>query len=146
MLSIKFLFLVTTLCCVAYYVNAVFTEKQIESGKRMMLNICKPRTNVTDDELEDMKNGDFDKVSRAAGCFINCVLASHKWQNKDNTFNIDAGLASLKNLPEKYHEEGQRVMKACKDAAKTVNDKCISAMEIGKCFYENSEELRKILG
>ncbi|XP_045473697.1 general odorant-binding protein lush [Harmonia axyridis] len=142
MLSHKFIFLIFSICFVLYYSNAAFSEKQLASAKKMITNICKPRANATDEDLEGMRSGLF---SRPAMCFINCVLVSNKWQNKDNTFNMAGASATMKMLPEEYHAEGDRVIETCKDAAKTLDDKCVSAMEIGKCFYENSDSMRKFL-
>ncbi|KAK9871820.1 hypothetical protein WA026_014276 [Henosepilachna vigintioctopunctata] len=111
----------------------------------MITNICKPRTNVTDEDLARMKSGNFDGLPREAQCFLNCVLVSNKWQNKDNTFNEAASLAATKMLPEKYHTEAKEVISICKDSAKSLDDKCVSATEISKCFFDNSDQIRKFV-
>ncbi|XP_044754684.1 general odorant-binding protein lush-like [Coccinella septempunctata] len=142
MVFYKFCIVISTLCFLLYHTNAAFSEKQLASAKKMITNICKPRSNATDEDLEGMRSGQF---SRPAMCFINCVLVSNKWQNKDNTFNKAGALATMKMLPDEYHDEGKRVIELCQDSAKTLDDKCISAMEIGKCFYESSEGIKKFL-
>nr|QUP79524.1 odorant binding protein 31 [Monochamus saltuarius] len=113
---------------------AGLSEKQLQATVKMIRNTCQSKTKATSDDIDKMHVGDWN-IQHETMCYMQCALNMHKLMNKENTFDYESGMNQLKLLPDSFRQYTLECMNQCKDAAVTVNDKCIAAYEISKCFY-----------
>ncbi|CAH1183318.1 unnamed protein product [Phaedon cochleariae] len=109
-------------------------EKQMKAAVKVVRNVCMPKSKATDEDIDKMHKGDWN-IDHTAMCYMHCALNMYKLINKDNTFNYESALNQLKQLPESYKESTKICMEKCKDAAVTLDDKCVAAYELTKCMY-----------
>nr|XP_023028827.1 general odorant-binding protein 72-like [Leptinotarsa decemlineata] len=109
-------------------------EKQMDAAVKMVKNVCKPKTKATDADIDKMHQGDWN-IDHSAMCYMYCALNMYRLMNPDNTFNHESAMAQVKQLPESFKGPTEICMEKCKDAAVTLDDKCIAAYELSKCMY-----------
>lgn len=69
-------------------------------------------------------------------------MNTYKLFKSDNTFDWEAGVKALHaNAPDSIAIPGGVSVKNCKDAIKTPDNKCMAAMEIAKCIYEDNPQV-----
>nr|AIX97062.1 odorant-binding protein 16 [Dastarcus helophoroides] len=122
-----------------HQVYCAMTEAQIKSAVKLARRSCQGKTKATNEQIDGMHKGNWD-IDHTTMCYLNCALAMYKLQRADNTFNLEASAAQLKQLPESLREASAKTTESCKDSAKTLDDKCVAAYEIAKCLYDADPE------
>ncbi|KAG5879140.1 hypothetical protein JTB14_004116 [Gonioctena quinquepunctata] len=131
----------TTVIIVSFMILNVsgMNEKQMKAAVKMVKNACQPKTKATDVDIDKMHKGDWN-IDHTAMCYMYCSLSMYKLINTDNTLNYESARAQIKTIPEIYRESTGICTDQCKEAAKTLDDKCTAAYEIAKCIYSCNPE------
>nr|ADX96031.1 odorant binding protein OBP4 [Holotrichia oblita] len=116
--------------------QGAMTNAQIEATQRMIRRTCKSKMKITsDDELDGMLNGKWDNLSPATLCYLHCCVKMIKMVTGDGHVDYDSNVKQINNLPEPKRHPLTDSLNNCKDAGKSLTDKCEIAHEICKCFY-----------
>nr|AWT23300.1 OBP3 [Hycleus cichorii] len=136
----KILFVIGLILATICYSECVMTEKQMEAAKKLIRNVCQPKFKVADERIEAMHKGDW-TPDKPIMCYNWCVLNMYKLISKDNQFNYDLAVTTLKaQAPLKLQETALKSIENCKDAVKTTTDKCAAGFEVTKCIFMDDPE------
>ncbi|XP_044271166.1 general odorant-binding protein 72-like [Tribolium madens] len=123
------------------FTEATLSEAQLKAMVKLVRNMCQPKSKATTEDIEKMHQGNWN-IDYTAMCYMHCVLNSNQLITKGNVFHLDNALIWVeKNLPNPLKDASLEAANLCKDAAKTLNDKCVAAYEISKCLYESNPEM-----
>ncbi|KAF7279946.1 general odorant-binding protein 72-like [Rhynchophorus ferrugineus] len=116
--------------------DCAMSEAQVKAAKKLVRNACIPKSKVTEEQVDGMHDGMWD-LDKRGKCYLQCVMNFYKLQKPDNTLDWEAGIKMMETqAPPSLAPHGIKCMKECKDAAKTLNEKCTAAFEIAKCIYD----------
>ncbi|KAI7815032.1 odorant binding protein [Rhyzopertha dominica] len=106
--------------CVITTVECAMTQKQIAAAQRLTRNMCQPKHKVTDDQIQEMKNGNFDDTKPL--------------KTKNGVFDMEAMKVQLEQIPEPLKTALEASAANCQDKANGP-DKCDGAYNMAKCMY-----------
>nr|ANQ46500.1 odorant-binding protein 1 [Phyllotreta striolata] len=133
----KYIFLFLCLCVCVQHGLSVMSEKQLAATKKLIRNTCTNKAGVAPEKVDNTYKGIFDFDDKPAMCYAHCVMMTYKLMKKDNTFDWEEGLKVLEaNAPPSLLKSATGAFKHCKNAAKSLDNKCKAALEISKCLYD----------
>nr|AIX97133.1 odorant-binding protein 10 [Rhyzopertha dominica] len=118
--------------CVITTGECAMTQKQIAAAQRLTRNMCQPKHKVTDDQIQEMKNGNFDDT-KPLKCYIDCIFQMFK-VTKNGVFDMEAMKVQLEQIPEPLKTALEASAANCQDKANGP-DKCDGAYNMAKCMY-----------
>ncbi|XP_066253169.1 general odorant-binding protein 72-like [Euwallacea similis] len=121
-------------------VYCAMTESQMAAALKLIRNVCQPKNKATNEQIEGMHKGDWNQDQNGM-CYMSCVLGYYKLQLPDNSFDWETGVKTIEaQAPPSIAQIALVSVKNCKDAVKTLSDKCRAALEIAKCIYDQNPE------
>ncbi|CAH1155804.1 unnamed protein product [Phaedon cochleariae] len=87
-----------------------------------------------------MRAGNFEQ-GKTAQCYMLCIINTYKLLTKEGSFDWETGVKTIKSVaPERVAGPGSESIKNCKDAMVTKDNKCMGALEIAKCLYDDNPQ------
>ncbi|XP_059480308.1 general odorant-binding protein 56d-like isoform X2 [Neocloeon triangulifer] len=119
------------------------TIKILRNTQEVVKKLCAEQTNVKAEDVERLKEGDFEGHVNSTMCYINCYI-SGLGVMKDGVFLIKEMTEAVMNImPPELAQRAISAMEMCKEPMG--NDNCEKAFELSKCFKTTDAEIAKKL-
>nr|USF20777.1 odorant-binding protein [Lasioderma serricorne] len=114
--------------------HAKMTEAQVQAVSKVTRNVCQPKSKVTDEEIDNAKNGIWDDNSKPLKCYMECCLKMFKVM-KNGALDFESAINEANKLPDERRERAIPAMTSCKDKA-VGTEKCEASYNYAKCIQQ----------